>query len=288
MQRDAKKRKIAMNKIRYARMLARKNKTKRAVLMLFSEIKSYAFFIRLFEILLGVIIAAILSFMLARFLLLPVLYFIPIPVAYFVVRMIQSYYYDDIFGIEKKFRSFKEQLTTVRDNIHRENEMIEELEKDVISKSSRIKTEAFFRKRNFLIKALLIFGLMMVSSAVAPYNYTDIPKAVGPAIKNGYVPNGLPWFQKASSTGMQSPGKTPSTNNIFGNKTVLEQGTREIPIELQAARDSLDLNAVTDTQTNNFNGYAPQKIDVQGATYYQDTIPKSKYDVVKNYFNQKQ
>jgi len=273
--------------MRRARLIARKDKVKRAVLLLFSEIKSYAFFIRLFEIFLGVIIAGMIAVMASRFFILPLIYFIPLPILYFILRIYESYRYDDIPAVEKKFSAFKEQLVTLRDNLHKEDEMVEELEKDVIFKASRIKTHVFLNKRAFFSKAILILVFFMFSSAVAPYNYTDIPSLIGPVVHDTHLPNNLPWFQKASLTGSGSPGNTRSIHNIFGNQTVLDQGTREIPLELQAARDSLDLNAVTNIQQNNFNSYAPTKIYVQGATYYQDTIPQSKYNVVKNNFNQK-
>ena len=98
------------------------------------------------------------------------------------------------------------------------------------------------------------------------------------------LPRTLPWLQRVSATGMEGAGDIEGIDDIYGDGSEFLEGTREVPLELQSARDSLDLSSIKEIEHNEFDRYNPTNLRIEGAETYENTIPLDKYHVVRNYF----
>jgi hypothetical protein len=91
-------------------------------------------------------------------------------------------------------------------------------------------------------------------------------------------------MQRISETGSEGSGDIDGTDDIYGDMSDYIEGKTDLPIELQSARDALDLSTIKDLEHDEFDRYSPSNIKVEGAETYENTIPLEKYNVVRNYF----
>jgi hypothetical protein len=164
--------------------------------------------------------------------------------------------------------------------------MIEQLEEDILMRARLISSSSYFEKKPVFMSVIMICALIFVSSAISGYDVRDLPRILKPVVDIGedVLPRTLPWLQRVSTTGTEGSGDTEGTDDIYGDKSEFLEGTREIPIELQSARDSIDLSSIKEIEHNEFDRYSPNNLRIEGAETYENTIPLDKYHVVRNYF----
>jgi hypothetical protein len=164
--------------------------------------------------------------------------------------------------------------------------MIEQLEEDLIMRSRLLSSSSYFERRPVLLSVLMICALIFISSGLSEYDVRDLPRILKPVIDatEEAFPRTLPWIQRISETGMEGAGDTEGIDDIYGDSSDYIEGTRDIPIELQSARDALDLSTMKELEHNEFDRYTPSDLRIEGAESYENTIPLEKYHVVRNYF----
>jgi len=268
------------------RELSYRNGTKRKMLSLFHELRSAQATMILFRTLLAVIVWSMIVMLSARFFLISPLYLIPIPLIILIIGIIRMTRADPLKKAEKTNPNFKEQLTTAKDNFTKENEMIEQLEEDILMRARLISSASYFEKRPVFLSVIMICMLIFVSSSISGYDVRDLPRILKPVVDIGedVLPRTLPWLQRVSATGTEGAGDIEGIDDIYGDGTEFLEGTREIPIELQSARDSLDLSSIKEVEQSEFDSYNPTNLRIEGAETYENTIPLDKYHVVRNYF----
>lgn len=270
------------------RDLIRAHPTKRNIFRFFAELSASLRRIALFESILASLIVATVALAVGRFFLIPWYYVLPAPAIYLLVRIVRIQRIDALGLTERAFPAFREQLITIRDNFHRTNEMELELEADVLSRSGSVESSGFFDPRGFSMRIITILLLFFVTGIFSQFTYQDVPpfwNAVFPSDPvNGGDPN-FNFWQRSAVTGTSDSADLNSTDEIFGDNDPLIEGVDPVPIELEAARDALDLSTSTDVgEVETFERYTPTRLDVAGAEYFEETIPVSKHEIVQNYF----
>lgn len=266
--------------------LSYRNKNKRRMLSLFSELRSAKNTMMIFKIILSTTGWLLISLILARFFLINPLYLSWMPLLSFIFGIRKMIFTDALKKAEKQNRAFNEQLSTARDNFEKENEMIDQLEEDILMRAKLLSSSSYFERKPVVINVILICALIFISSAISAYDVRDLPRILKPVVdvSEDVLPRTLPWLQRISMTGSEGAGDIESTDDIYGDASEFIDGKSEIPIELQSARDSLDLSTIKEFETTEFDTYSPSNLKVEGAETYENTIPLEKYNVVRNYF----
>lgn len=273
---------------RRLRDLVKSSDTKRSVYRFFSELASSIRRIEVFESMLATLIVTMLALAVGRFFLLPWYYALPAPALYLLVRLIRIHRIDVLTRTERAFPEFREQLITIKDNFEKTHEMEEALEQDVLMRSHKVESAGFFDPRSFSMRIIIVLLLFFVTGFFTQFTYEDVPpfwEAFFPQDdpESGVDPN-FNFWQRSSITGTGESEDIDSTDKIFGDDDPLLQGIEPVPIELEAARDALDLSTSTDASPDSFERYSPTRLDVSGAEYFEETIPVSKHEIVQNYF----
>ncbi|MFT4308872.1 MAG: hypothetical protein ACMXYL_00085 [Candidatus Woesearchaeota archaeon] len=274
------------NRREETRELLMRNKTKRKALRLYDELTTAKNMMMLFRIMLSTSAWTLAIMIIARFFMINAWYLSPIPLLFMTLGIIRMARVDALRKAEEKHKEFNEQLTTAKDNFFKENEMIEQLEEDIVMRSRLLTTSMYFERKQVLFSIIVICIMLFGTSYIAEYDVRDIPRLFEPVIDAAeqYFPRTLTWAQRVSVTGMEDAGDLESSDDIYGDRSEYIERTREIPIELQTARDALDLSSIREIEERDFDNYAPSDLRIAAAETYENTIPLEKYSVVRNYF----
>lgn len=270
--------------------LVEEHETKRGVYRFFTEVAGSIRRSDLFEAIFATLIVTMLALAVGRFFLLPFYYALPAPVVYLVARIVLIQRTDVLGRTERAFPEFREQLITIRDNFGKTHEMEDALERDVLARSRDVTSAGFFDARGFSLKIIVILLLFFATGFVTQFSYHDVPpfwNALFPHKPPAPAPTGgnITFFERMALTGPNSQSQMNSTSATYGDKSPLLQGTKQVPIQLQAAKNALDLSTSTSVKTlDTFQSYTPTRIDAVGAQYYEESIPVNKQAVVQNYF----
>lgn len=275
---------------RQVRKLVAENETKRAVHRFFSELAGSMRRVDLFESIFATLIVTMVALAVGRFFLLPFYYALPAPLLYLIVRIVMIQRTDVLGRTERAFPEFREQLITIRDNFGKTHEMEEALERDVLARSHEVASAGFFDARSFSFKIITILILFFVTGFVTQFTYHDVPPFWNvvfphkqPAPGSGM--GNITFFERMALTGPSGSSQLNATSATYGDKSPLLQGTKQVPIQLKAAKDALDLSTSANVKKlDTFQSYAPTSISAVGAQYYEESIPVSKHAVVQNYF----
>lgn len=264
--------------------------TKEKIRRLYRELSSAAAQIRLFEIFLGMLVALILSLIITRFFLLDSWWLLlPLPITYGIVRILLMLRFDPIRIVEDEYPNYGESLRTAWDNYHTDNEMVRALESDILVKSKQVETSIFFSPKGFYTKIVIFLCLLFVYTATAGYDYRsiiDLYEQYEEPLDGERIRSTLPWLQRVHTAGTEGASDLEAGTRIYGNESIYEEGVSEIPLELEATRGALDLSTIREIRESEFDEYAPRTIRIQGAEYYEESIPVEKYTVVRNYFSE--
>lgn len=182
--------------------------------------------------------------------------------------------------IEEKVPELKEKISTVADNLSRDNPVIEELNKDVLAGMHLIRTSYFFSfsrlTRELLTLAILAFLVTGVSAyGVKFVDFSKVVNEVGDLrlFKGKYdVNNELLEYEENLS------------EDIYGNKSVAILGNEELKLQINPVLSDVDISKIEDPRERTFRSSVPREISAQTDASFEDSIPKDYQKIVKNYF----
>lgn len=269
------------------RSLIKEHATKRDIFRFFSEITAAHRRAALFEALFATLIVTVLVLAIARFFILPWYYVIAFPILYLFVCIVRIQRIDSLRRAEYLFPAFREQFLTIRDNFSKTHEMEIGLEHDVLAKSHEVEASGFFDPRRFSVKIIAILLLFFVTGFFSQFTYEDLTPFwhdfFGDDDDDDWFDPNFWFWQRAAITGMDEAGDIDSIDIIYGDEAELLEGLDTLPIELKAGREALGLSDREESRSTP-DRYRSSSIDTSGAEYYEDSIPLSKHDVVRNYF----
>ncbi|MBN1644432.1 hypothetical protein JW851_00130 [Candidatus Woesearchaeota archaeon] len=182
--------------------------------------------------------------------------------------------------IEEKVPELKEKISTVADNLSRDNPVIQELNKDVLAGMHLIRTSYFFSfsrlTRELLTLAILAFLVTGVSAYDVQFiNFNKVIDEVGDlrVFKGKYDINEelLAYEENLSE-------------DIYGNKSVAILGNEELKLQINPVLSDVDISKIEDPRKRTFRSSLPKEISAQTDASFEDSIPKDYQTIVKNYF----
>ncbi len=184
--------------------------------------------------------------------------------------------------VEEKVPELKEKITTVADNLSRDNPVIEELNQDVLAGMHLIRTSFFFSfsrlTRELMTLAILAFLVTGVSAYNVKFiNFNKVIDDVGDLrlFKGKYdVNEDLLEYEENLS------------EDIYGNKSIAILGNEELKLQINPVLSDVDISKIEDPRERSFRSYAAKDISAQTDASFEDSIPKDYHKIVKNYFKE--
>lgn len=178
--------------------------------------------------------------------------------------------------VEEKFPSLNEKLRTVADNIEKDNEVLQELEKDVLLKVKDVKTSYFmpFGSLTKRLGTIVLLSYAIIFAAALNFHLFDFNEAV---IKNGNM-----GFLKTG--GYILADFSGNDSSIYGDPSLAELGPDEIQIQLSKDVSDIDLSQIEDVKEKEFKESYPSEVYAKTGSGYEDDIPKSYREIVRNYY----
>lgn len=182
--------------------------------------------------------------------------------------------------IEEKVPELKEKISTVADNLSRDNPVIAELNHDVLAGMHLIRTSYFFSFSRLTRELLTLVILAFLVTGVSAYGvkFVDFNKVVDEigdlrVFKGQYDVNEelLEYEENLSE-------------DIYGNKSVAILGNEELKLQINPVLSDVDISKIEDPRERTFRSSVPKEISAQTDASFEDSIPKDYQKIVKNYF----
>lgn len=185
--------------------------------------------------------------------------------------------------VEDRVPVLQDQLSTVADNMYRDNEIIRDLQRDVLSLLKHVRVSYFidFKKiyRDIWVIGIVCF-LILVAGAwnVQFFDYKSLAKEIGD------VTSGLGGSAFDGSGG--GAGGLDNFTDIFGNETLAELGPNELDLEINPILSEINIEDIQDVKEREFEeSVFPTEIIATTDSSFDENIPKEHREIVREYFN---
>jgi hypothetical protein len=188
----------------------------------------------------------------------------------------------NLYLVENTVTEFKDVLTTLRDSMHLNNEVVRELQRETIIKLKHIKNSYFLRFGGITVKLLSIVVLSVTIVSLAAFNiqfvaFTDIVDAV----------SDIRPFQEYALDESLLDYEENETDEIYGNKSVAELGLEELQLKINPLESDIDISDIKEAEKREFaTERAAREIIAANDASYSENIPKEYRKIVKFYFNE--
>ncbi len=185
--------------------------------------------------------------------------------------------------VEETVPILKDQLTTVSDNLYRENEIITGLQQDVLALLRHVRVSYFidFKRiwREIMILAVLSFAILIVATLNVHFaDYKSVAKEIGDVLGEG----GLGGLDPDGS----GEGGSENFTDIFGNETLVELGENELNLQINPVLSEINIEDIQEAKEREFEeSVFPTEIIARTDSSFDDKIPKENREIVKKYFS---
>lgn len=182
---------------------------------------------------------------------------------------------------EEKVPELNEQLITVADHVHKDNELLASLNKEVLEKMKQIRTSYFFSFGKLTRELFMLFVCSFLIIGASAYgvhfvNINEVVKEVKEFRQGMYnVDESLLFFEEGNET-----------DDIYGDKSVAELGNEELELQLNPVMSDADISQIKDPEHRKFNSNVPREIAASTDASFEESIPKGYQKIVKSYFHQ--
>lgn len=204
---------------------------------------------------------------------------------YFIVMACLKFKENKIRKVEVKYKALDEKLRTAADNINLENPVVEDLQKELFHDIRNVEVAYFLDTRKIssrIIAAVVLcfMVLYLTSIDIQPIEIQSLVQGIS-SIGTGSAKNQTP---NVFSGGPGGAGNTPSEGEIFGVPSWISLGKREEEINIGASGYEVSVRDIKEAQKQSFDEQFPDEVFVQGASAYEEKIPREQQEIVKNYF----
>lgn len=201
----------------------------------------------------------------------------PFTVWYFYHHMKKANYHT----VEQQTPQLHEQLRTAADHKHVENTVTHALHEDVLRNLIHVKVTDFVQfpklTKQLFILIILVFAILYVGSAnVHFFDAKLLVKEIGDIQKAKYYPGAT----------FDVPPIPEDESSIFGNKSLIELGTKELQLQITPILSDIDVSKIKPPEQQHFQENVPREILAVPEASYEENIPKEHQEIVKNYFSQ--
>jgi len=185
--------------------------------------------------------------------------------------------------VEEKVPELKEQLITAADNLDKEYEIVESLNKDVLKNMKKTMTSYFFSFGKLTRELLLLFVVSFLIIGASAYNvrFLDTHEAIE-EIKNYKA------FQDydVNEVLLEYEEGDPTADDIYGEKSIAELGNEQLMLELNPILSDADISKTKEPEHRKFRSTVPTEIAASTDASYEESIPKGYQKIVKSYFRE--
>ena len=186
--------------------------------------------------------------------------------------------------VEEKNPALKEQLITAADNVDKEYEIVEYLNRDVLENMRHTMTSYFFSFGKLTRELFFLFVIAFLIIGASAYNvrFLDTHKAIEEvknfkAFNKDYdVDEALLEFEEGN----------PDEDEIYGEKSIAELGNEQLQLELNPIKSDADISKIQEPEHRKFRSTVPTEILASTDASYEESIPKGYQKIVKSYFRE--
>jgi len=211
---------------------------------------------------------------------------------YFIVNTRKRLRKLGYFNVERQVPELKEALRTAADSVHKENEIVNALHKEVLNKMKLIKTSQFIGlgrfTRQLVVIALLSFLIITVSAL--DIQFFDASNAIG-GFDTGLFGAKDGIFASKGSDGkvkLEIDGQEITLldeTELYGNASLIQLGNLELDLELNALQSGVKIGDVRDAQKRDFQDQTlPTEVQATSDKTFAEDIPKEYKTIVRTYF----
>lgn len=280
------------------------------MLDIIKEIRNGVYKTIIIKALLNAAVIYLVSYFLFMIIMLPAVYISSVlALTYFIYEIITLTRKDPLLIVEKKYPEINEELRTVKDNLGKKNELMDELKKEVTSKVKRhVDIGDFLDFRKITSRVLILFFMSFLIILLASLNIrllgvgdimdishdlmmdlgSKIIKDADQKLEVVLGDNELKSrFKKLAKTVGVGGGDTES-GEIFGESEVVELGDNKVNIQIKPTEYELSIEDYQKPEQQNFISKSFKEDDVFLEKGYalEENIPLDKQDIVKRYFQE--
>lgn len=186
--------------------------------------------------------------------------------------------------VEDKVPILRERLSTVADNLNKDNEITASLNDEVLKLMKDVKTSYFLSfgrlTRELAVLAILSFLIIGTSAYnVRLYDYNNALDAISTTVQS---------FKDYQLQGGQEEifQETNDSKDIFGNKSIAKLGTKQLDLQINPSMSDVDITKQGQKRQQDFRDVPPKEISATTEKSYGETIPKGYQKIVKSYFKE--
>jgi len=184
-------------------------------------------------------------------------------------------------AVEQRSPKLAEVLRTAADNAYKDNVIVNSLNQDVLGRLRYVMVSDFikFRKlaRLTVLCAVLVFVIIIVAAnGWYAFDAVAIAREAGSLASARFYP----------SARLEIPPLPVDENAVYGNKTVLEIGTKELKLQITPLASDLNLDKIKPPQERQFKEGLPSQIRASQEAGFEENIPREQQQIVKAYFSQ--
>jgi len=251
-----------------------------------SEINNTLNSIILFDVFLSTVILFLIIYLVLLVIGYSGLYSIIPSLIYLAVMMAIKSRENKVRTVEKKYPMLDERLRTAADNVHLENEVIDELDRELIGEIKDVETSSFLDTRKSSMKIITSITLCFIILLLASFEIQPIKfDPVVHRIIRGLDISGK--SNESSNLAMGGPvgaGDVSLEGEIFGQSAPVKFSRREEKIQIGTTGYEVNVRNIRDARPQEFQEQFPEEIFVESAAAYEENIPKEQQELVRNYF----
>ncbi len=242
------------------------------------EVNYYLDSIFLFEAILSSVVVFLVFYLVLTFFDYHPLYSAVPAGIFLVVKIYVRFSADKLRIVESKYSELNEMLRTARDNISVENDIVNELQKDVVSKMNHVRLSSFLNSKKFSYRifASIFFSFLIILISIFGINI----KVLQPVMEN------LPMFF-GNKTGLRLSDLDEPLNksdDIYGKDSVATLGDSQVNIKIKPSTFDVNVREEGSGEVKEFYESFPSEIYVEKTGAYEESIPQEQQELVKNYF----
>ncbi|MEK6875049.1 MAG: hypothetical protein AABX52_04850 [Nanoarchaeota archaeon] len=203
-----------------------------------------------------------------------------IAIMYFIIHCSYKIKNINLRSVEDAVPELREQLTTSADNLKVDNEIVQLLHLDVLSRMRAVKVSLFIPYKKLWREIMSIAGIAFLIIILASLNVKFFDyKTMLTGFSTKDVKSQQEFQQFAG-------GENMSSGEIFGNESIAELGNRQLELQINPILSELNLDDIKDAKPKNFDtSDIPKEIMASTDSSFDEKIPREHKEIVKRYFS---
>lgn len=206
---------------------------------------------------------------------------------YFAYSLYQETRMNKIRIVEKFYPKLNEKLRTAADYVNVENEVVDDLHREVIAEMKDVAAASFFNRKETFEKVAIIVALCFVVIGITFFgiNFAAFQGKLKGLL--GDLGGGDGEADDQEGEIAQTIGGGAAYKDIYGEKTLAKLGDKEIEVQMRTSSYEFTIREAGELgETEEFREQFPTDVTSVESRNYNEVIPgeKDKQELIKRYF----